>query len=249
MEERYRKGKWREARLVHRRCDMYLYIAVELPKPTLVEPRGVIAVDVNERYVYYGNSLWVKKVKTPVEKAVRIKELAEHLAKKRSTTHHLPWRKGKELQARIRHYYKKARDVVEDWARKVAVRIVEEAKRQSYAVAIEDLTGLKEKIRELSREHRVKLMALAYRKLLRWIKWQAAKRGVMVIEVDPKGTSTTCPKCGGEMEEVGHRRMKCATCGFEAGRDVVAVLNIERKARSVLGNPAFSPLVALTLFV
>jgi len=46
---------------------MYLYIAVEVPKPTSIKPRGVIAVDINERYVYYGNSQWVRKVKTPVE--------------------------------------------------------------------------------------------------------------------------------------------------------------------------------------
>jgi len=86
--------------------------------------------------VYYGNSQWVKKVETPVEKAVRLRELAECLAERRSTTHHPPWRKGNELQARIRHYYKKARDVVEDWARKTAVRIVEEARRRGYAVAV-----------------------------------------------------------------------------------------------------------------
>jgi len=90
IEERYEEGKWREARLVHGSGSLYLYIAVEVPKPTLTAPKGVIAVDINERFVYYGNSQWVKKVKTPVEKAVRINELAEHLAKKRSTTHHPP---------------------------------------------------------------------------------------------------------------------------------------------------------------
>jgi len=246
MEERYREGERKEAKLVYRNGDMYLYIAVEVPRPTLVEPRGIIAVDVNERYVYYGNSLWVKKVETPVEKVVWLRELAERLAKKRSTTHHPPWRKGKELQARIRHHYKKARDVVEDWAKRTAKRIVEETRERQCAIAVEDLTGLREAIRELPKEHRTKLMALAYRRLLWWIKWQAAKRGVMLIEVDPRGTSTTCPKCDGKMEEMGHRRMKRATCGFEAGRDVVAVLNIERKARERLGTPTFSPLAVLT---
>jgi len=48
------------------------------------------------------------------------------------------------------------------------------------------------------------------------------------------------------MTEVGHRRMKCVKCDFEAGRDIVAVLNIREKARSVLGDPTFSPLL-LTL--
>jgi len=247
IEERYEEGEWKEARLVYRGGDMYLYIVVEIPKPTPITPKGVIAVDVNERYVYYGNSQWVKKVETPVEKAVRLRELAERLAKKRSTTHHPPWRKGKELQARIRHYYKKAKDVVEDWAKKTAKRIVEEARERQCAIAVEDLTGLKEAIRELPKEHRTKLMLLTYRRLLWWIKWQAMKRGVLVIEVDPRGTSTTCPKCGRKMEEVGHRHMKCPVCNFEAGRDVVAILNIERRARDKLGNPTFSPLAVLTL--
>jgi len=246
IEKRYEEGERREAKLVYRGGDMYLYIAVKLPKPTLVEPRGIIAVDVNERYVYYGNAQWTRKVKTPVEKAAHLRELAERLAERRSTTHHPPWRKGKELQARIWHYYEKARNNVEDWAKKTAKRIVEEARERQYALAVEDLTGLKEAIRELPKEHRVKLMALAYRRLIKWIKWQAAKRGVLVIEVDPRGTSTTCPKCGGKMKEVEYRRMKCTACGFEAGRDVVAILNIEKKAREKLGNPSFSPLVVST---
>jgi len=249
LERRYEKGEWREVALVYRNGDMYLYIAVEVPKSAPVEPRGVIAVDINERCVYYGNSRWVKKVETPVEKAVRLRELAERLAKRRSTTHHPPWRKGKELQARIRHYYKKARDVVGDWARKTAKRIVEEARERQCAIAVEDLTGLKEAISELPKEHRVKLMALAYRRLLKWIKWQAMKRGVVVVEVDPRGTSTTCPKCGAKLTEVGHRRVRCTVCGFEAGRDVVAVLNIEKRARERLGTPAFSPPVSLIVSV
>jgi len=246
MEERYEEGERREARLVYRVGDMYLYISVEVPKPTPVEPRGVVAVDINERYVYYGNSQWVKKAEAPVERAVRFRELAEELERKYSAPRYTPWSRRSGIRERIRRLHKKARDVVEDWAKKTAVRVVEEAKRRSYAVAVEDLTGLVEAIRELPKEHRTKLMMLAYRRLLWWIKWQAAKRGVMLIEVDPRGTSTTCPKCDGKMEEMGHRRMKCTACGFEAGRGVVAVLNIEKKARDKLGNPAFSPLAVLT---
>jgi len=118
IEERHEEGKWKEARLVYSSGSLYLYIAVGVPKPTLTAPKGVIAVDIDERYVFYGNSQWIRKVETPVEKAVRFRELAERLAERRSTTHHPPWRKGKELQARIRHYYKKARNIVEDWAKK-----------------------------------------------------------------------------------------------------------------------------------
>jgi len=245
MEKRYEEGEWKEARLVYRGGDMYLYIAVEVPKPKPVAPKGVIAVDVNERYIYYGNSQWIRKVETPVERAVRLRELAEELKRKYSAPRYTPWSRRRGILERIRRLHKKARDVVEDWARKTAVRVVEEARRHSCAVAVEDLTGLKEAIRKLSKEHRMKLIMLAYRRLLWWIKWQAAKRGVAVVEVDPKGTSTTCPKCGRKMEEVGFRRARCTVCGFEAGRDVVAILNIEKRARDKLGNPAFSPLAVL----
>jgi len=246
IEESYRRGKRREAKLVYRNGDMYLYIAVEIPRPTPIVPKSVIAVDINERYVYYGNSQWIRKVETPVEKAVQLWRQAEELMRKYSASRYTPWSRRGGIRERIRRLHKKAKNVVEDWAKKTAKRIVEEARERQYAVAIEDLTGLKEAIRELPKEHRTKLMLLAYRRLLWWIKWQATKRGVVVVEVDPRGTSTTCPKCGGKMAEVGHRRVKCTACGFEAGRDVVAVLNIEKRARNKLGNPTFSPLAILT---
>jgi len=177
---------------------------------------------------------------------MRLRELAERPQRKYSSAHHGVERKSKRLQERIRRAYKKARDVVEDWAKKTAKRIVEEARERRCAVAVEDLTGLVEAIRALPKELRVRLMTLAYGRLLWWIKWQAAKRGLVVVEVDPRDTSTTCPKCGGKMEEVGHRRMTCTVCDFEAKRDVVAVLNIEKRARNKLGNPTFSPLAVLT---
>jgi len=249
MEQRYEEGKWKEARLVYRGGDMYLYIFVEVSKPTPIAPKGIIAVDINERYVYYGNSQWIRKVETPVERAVRFRELAESLQRKYSAPRYTPWSRRSGIRERIRRQHEKARDIVEDWAKKTAKRIVEEARERQCAVGTEDLTGLREAIRELPKEHRTKLMALAYRRLLWWIRWQAAKRGVVVVEVDPRGTSTTCPKCGGKMDEVRHRHMKCVNCGFEEDRDIVAILNIEKRAKSVLGNPSFSPLVALTTFV
>jgi len=249
IEERYEEGRWREAKLVYRDGDMYLYISVEIPRPTPVAPKGVIAVDINERYVYYGNAQWVKKVETPVEKAVRLWRQAEELKRKYSASRYTPWNRRKGILEKISQLYMKSKNVVEDWAKRTAKRIVEEARERQCAVAIEDLTGLVEAIRELPKEHRTKMMLLAYRRLLKWIKWQAEKRGVVVVEVDPRDTSTTCPKCGGKMEEVRHRHMKCTACGFEAGRDVVAVLNIEKRTRNMLDSPAFSPLVALTPLV
>lgn len=62
-------------------------------------------------------------------------------------------------------------------------------------------------------------------RLIYWIKWQTEKHGVPVIAVNPRGTSTICPRCGGRLAENGYRKMKCTSCGFEEDRDTVSVLN------------------------
>jgi hypothetical protein len=55
----------------------------------------------------------------------------------------------KAILNRIRSYHRKARNILEDWARKTSLRIVRLAKKLGYAVAREDLTGLIESLRDL----------------------------------------------------------------------------------------------------
>jgi len=241
MDRRYEGCEYKEARLVQRYDRMFLHIAVRIPKPAQYEPRGVVAVDVNERYIYYGNSRQVARVETAVERAERQRRLAERLQQKYSRPKYEAWRRRRGILNRIRHFHRRARNIVVDWARKTALKIVTSALAVQAVVAREDFTGLKERLDQLPYEHRKKAVWTSYRRLAWWIDWQAAKRGVPAVVVDPRGTSTTCPKCGGKMEEVGHRQMRCAACGFEEDRDVVAVLNIERRALLKMGGPLAAP--------
>jgi len=220
---------------------MFLHIAVRIPKPAQYEPRGVVAVDVNKRYIYYGSSRQVDKIETVVERAERQRRLAERLQQKYSRPKYEAWRRRRGILNRIRHFHRRARNIVVDWARKTALKIVTSALAVQAVVAREDLTGLKERLDQLPYEHRKKAVWTSYRRLAWWIDWQAEKRGVPAVVVDPRGTSTTCPKCGGKIEEVGHRQMRCAACGFEEDRDVVAVLNIEKRALLKMGGPLAAP--------
>jgi transposase len=100
---------------------------------------------------------------------------------------------------------------------------------------------LVENLRKLPKEHKVSLLILSYRRLEQWIDWQCEKQGVPVITVTPMGTSTTCPMCSSKLVENGYRRLRCPRCGFEADRDTVAVMNIERIAISKMGGPLTAP--------
>ncbi len=138
---------------------------------------------------------------------------------------------------RIRSYHRKARDILEDWARKTSLEIVRFAKKLGYAVAREDLTGLINSLRKIkNKDHRKKLIIMGYKRLGKWIDWQAMKHGVPLAIVNPNGTSSECPKCGSkDLEEAGYRRLRCPRCSFEADRDVIGKLNIRKRALKILG--------------
>ncbi|MFP3268236.1 MAG: zinc ribbon domain-containing protein [Desulfurococcales archaeon] len=42
--------------------------------------------------------------------------------------------------------------------------------------------------------------------------------------------------CGSKLVENSYRKLKCIKCGFEADRDTVAILNIEKKAYNKMGG-------------
>jgi IS605 OrfB family transposase len=240
-DKRYDEYPNREARLVLRRGEMYLMVAKQIPKPEKYQPEGVLAVDVNERQVVVGNSRVEERIETPIDRALRYKELAERLQRKYSASSYSAWLRRRGIRRRVAHFHRKAKNVLEDWARKASCRIAKAAGQMKYAVAREDLTHLVNALRRLPKSHKTALLALGYRRLGFWLDWQAEKRGVPIVAVEPRGTSTTCPRCGAKLRETGHRWMRCVKCGFEGDRDTVAVINIERRALLKMGGSLTTP--------
>jgi IS605 OrfB family transposase len=225
-----------DAKLILKDGKFVLEVSKHVPKPAKYVARGVLAVDINERQIVAGNSLFELRLETVVEEALHYKWLAEDLQEKYSSPKYNAWLRRRGIRERIKYFHRKARNIVEDWAKKVSLTIVSLAKQHQYAVAREDLTNLVESFRKLPKEHRVSLSILSYRRLGYWIDWQCEKNGVPITAVDPEGTSTRCPRCGSKMREGGYRVFKCPRCGFEADRDTVAVINIEMKASSKMGD-------------
>jgi len=240
-DRRYDSYPSREARLVFRDGEFTLYIFKRVPRPAKYAPKGVLAVDVNEGQIVVGNSSVEVRVETPIERALRYRRLAERLQGKYSSPKYRAWLRRSGIRRRVRHFHRKARNIIEDWARRTSHTIISLAKQSQLAVAREDLTGLVESLRELPKEHRTALIALGYRRLAFWLDWQAEKGGVPLLVVDPVDTSSTCPRCGAKLVVVGYRRLRCPRCGLEADRDTIAVLNIEGRALSKMGGSLTTP--------
>jgi IS605 OrfB family transposase len=229
-DRRYDQYENGEARLVYRDNKTMLWISKKIPRPEPYQPRDVIAVDINERKIVYGDHVINEERDTKIDEAHRWKKLAEDLQKKYSSPRYTAWRRRRGILNRIRSYHRKARNILEDWARKTSLKIVKLAKELRYAVAREDLKGLIESLRDLPKDHRKKLIIMGYKRLGKWIDWQAMKHGVPLAIVNPNGTSSECPLCDSKLEENGYRRLKCPRCSFEADRDVIGKLNIRKKA-------------------
>jgi IS605 OrfB family transposase len=239
----------REARLVYKRDKLFLWISKRIPKPKKYTPIDVIGVDINEQKIVYGDEIINIEKDTAIDKAYKYVRLAEDLQRRYSSSRYLAWRRRKRILNRIRSYHEKARNILNDWTRKISLEIVRLARELRYAVSREDLTNLIRSLRELPKDHKTKLIIMGYSRIERWIDWQAEKHGVPYVKVDPNGTSSECLKCDyKKLEEVGYRRLRCPRCGFEADRDVIGKLNVRKRGLRKLGikfsGGALTPLTA-----
>jgi len=113
---------------------------------------------------------------------------------------------------------------------KIAAEIVELAKHYRYAVAVENLKGLREG--QPSKTLRRMLHRWAYRDLCDKLEYKAEAEGVPVEYVDPRSTSKTCSRCGEKAEIRRAKQYRCPFCGIELNRDLNAARNIATRSDS-----------------
>jgi len=205
-----------------------LYLCVTFRKtvalPEISANAKVIAVDVNENVIVYGNDDFVERFETnegiirtryflkrrKIQSKVRGMELRRKLLEKY---------RGREWQ-RVREIYYKAAKKIIDKAIEVGATVI----------VMEDLRCLNEGDKD-SKDLNGRLHRWSYRRFHQILEYQAKLHGLNVKYVDPAYTSKTCPVCGGELDlsPNGRRLMRCQKCGLEEDRDVIAVRNITRR--------------------
>ena len=102
---------------------------------------------------------------------------------------------------------------------------------------------MKESVNGKSSGVRWKLALFAYRRLQFAVIVKAIENNVPVIVVDPRNTSSTCPRCGSRLVYV-HRLAICRRCGFRRDRDTIGAMNIWLRALQAYAGEPGSPLSA-----
>jgi putative transposase len=113
-------------------------------------------------------------------------------------------------------------------------------------IAVEQLDGVRKG--RLRKPQRREVQRWAYGQLAFFIGYKSAERGMAVIEVDPKGTSKGCSRCGHtEAANRNRHNFECRACGLRLHSDLNAAHNIRLRgilARQVLdqdGQPSCCP--------
>ncbi|MEU0373785.1 transposase [Streptomyces sp. NPDC006283] len=150
-------------------------------------------------------------------------------------------RKRAELQAkRSRSAARRAKRRAKKEARhaahvnhRISKEIVAVAQRTGRGVALEDLSGIRDRVRP-SRDQRATLSSWPFHQLEEHIRYKARRAGVPVMAVDAHYTSQMCPRCGHTARN--NRPVRdvfcCRRCGLAGPADHVAGVNVRNRARS-----------------
>jgi putative transposase len=223
--ERFRGMEHGEARLVLSDDGLYLNVAFSqtVTLPDISADAKIIAVDVNENVIAYGNDDFVERFET-YEGIIRTR----YFLKRRRIQSKI---RGRELQRRLLEKYRGR-----EWRRvreiyyKAAKEIIGKAKEIGGTVIVmEDLKIYKED--RSSKELNGRIHRWSYRRFQRILEYQARLHGLNVVYVDPRNTSSICPVCGGKLNpsQNGRRLVRCQRCELEEDRDVIAVKNLVKR--------------------
>jgi putative transposase len=209
------------ADLVWRRSTYYLNVTQSKEAPLIAETNDTLGVDlgiVNLATDSEGETFSGKEVK-----AVR-----ERYHKRRQTLQKVGTRSAKR---RLKKMSGREKCFQKDTNHRIAKSLVQKAVRTRKAIALEDLTGIRERV-TVRRTNRYERHSWAFYQLRTFIGYKAAWVGIEVKLIDPRNTSRTCSMCG-HCEKANRQSQAsflCKQCGFCSHADINAAINISRAA-------------------
>ena len=228
-----------ETDLVCRDGIWLLHATVEVPEAAMREPvTGFLGVDlgiVTIATTSDGDQMSGSRLNRYRKRQQRIRATLQ--AKKTSSARRL-------LKKRRRKEARFATDV----NHQISKTIVAEAERTGRGIAVENLTGIRARVR-LRKPQRATLHSWAFAQLGQFLTYKAQRAGVVVMQVDPAYTSQTCHACGhvDKRNRLSQAVFHCGRCDFVGHADHNAALNIAARGVQRWGEvvrPDAAPILA-----
>jgi putative transposase len=195
-----------------------------------LKPRTIMAIDLNfdnvtlAIFTLNGRLVKLKRFKTPHREILTHKIWIERIQRRYPRS----WRFIKGVKRAIERHGERVRNISWGYSHKIGDLIAELALKYQSLIILEDLDELRENNKKDKRFNK-KLGLWFYRRIQFCIEYEARERGIEVVKINPKGTSSKCPRCGRKLFEDGHRMLRCMKCDFVGDRDVIATINLYKK--------------------
>ncbi|MGW4955883.1 RNA-guided endonuclease TnpB family protein [Nonomuraea sp. NPDC004186] len=217
-----------EADLICRRGVWLLQVAITLPKPRTREPvHGFLGVDqgvANLAVTSDGAVLPGSALAGPITGNSHVRTLRERRHRQRQRLQ----RKGTSAARRVlRRLAGREHRMMTDLNYQLSKHVVREAERTGRGIALEDLQGIRGRVRA-HRFQRRTLHSWAFAQQMAFTRYKAARAGVAFVLVDPAHTSQRCPECGcmSKANRPTRGRFVCTGCGLAGHADHIAARNI-----------------------
>ncbi|MET9600588.1 transposase [Streptomyces sp. NPDC006459] len=217
----HRKG---ESDLIERDGAFYLLAVCDIPEPDLYEPDAFIGVDLGI----------VNIATTSTGYRATGRGLNRHRARQLELRRKLQAKGSKSAKRLLRRRSRKEARHTANVNHIVSKSIVTTAERTGSGIALEDLTGIRSRVR-LRKDQRTSLHSWSFHQLAAFLEYKAKRAGVPLVYVDPAYTSQQCSECGhiDRRNRQSQATFACRACGFLANADDNASHNIARKGVAV----------------
>ena len=210
-----------QADLLYRKGQFFLAVTLDVPTPEPHETTGILGVDlgiVNLATDSEGESFSGQAVEKTRQRHHALRQRLQKRGTK-SAKRHLKKLSGKEAR------FRKNRNHV------ISKRIVQKAKKNQQAIAIEELRHIRSRTeRTVRHSQRARHSSWSFGQLRQFLSYKAALAGVPLHTVDPRNTSRTCSQCG-HCEKANRKSQAafvCQSCGYSDNADRNAAKNISR---------------------
>lgn len=216
------EGARGQANLVYRKGKLFLFVTVDVPDGSPINPEGWLGVDLGIRNLAVDSDGQVHSGEQTLALRARVAKLRAGLQScgSKSAKRHL-----RKLRRREQGFHSHTNHVI-------SKSIVRKAKDTGRGIAVEDLSGIRDRV-TVRKAQRAMLHSWSFFQLRAFLSYKAALAGVALVAVDPRNTSRSCPECG-NIDKANRRSQAefvCTGCGFAAHADHVGARNIASRAK------------------
>ncbi|WP_369244715.1 RNA-guided endonuclease InsQ/TnpB family protein [Streptomyces sp. R41] len=218
-----REHRQGESDLIERDGVFYLIATCDVPEADPYEPDGFIGVDLGI----------VNIATTSTGHKAAGRGLNRHRKRQLDLRRKLQAKATKSAKRLLKKRNRREQRHAANTNHIIAKTIVAEAERTSAGISLEELKGIRQRVR-LRKPQRVALHSWAFAQLADFIVYKARRAGVPVVFVDPAYTSQQCCECGhiDKKNRASQALFTCRNCGVVAHADQNASHNIARKGEA-----------------